>query len=227
MNDGAALMPLSIPPRPNRPHWYLITVELDAACVISRRLARLNPIAKPGSPIFELCILRERPDGVEHLPNQGTSAVSRTHGVRIASELCSRHSTEIGALAAQERLAAKLRREGAWVRNPQPQATRRVYVVLLRPEVAAEPSVVRVNPESNHAQPCLYVGETGLTEDARLEQHLSGIRASKWAERYGERLAPEFNSRAGEVMTRLATLRWERDLTRLLRKRGFTVLGGH
>src|SRR6266436_83108 len=43
------------------------------------------------------------------------------------------------------------------------EAHHNVYVVLLKPEVARYPKVLRQNPKRDPAKPCVYVGMTGLT----------------------------------------------------------------
>ena len=88
-----------------------------------------------------------------------------------------------------------------------------VYVVFLR------------DPKGD-GKAAYYVGMTGLTPDERFENHKAGKKAARIVKRCGERLVPRLSAhqnprpyaRAGEMEVILAES---------LRKRGFTVYGGH
>jgi hypothetical protein len=66
-----------------------------------------------------------------------------------------------------------------------------VYVVVLSNDVLYEPRFRRCNPDYDPTKPCVYVGMTGLTPDDRFDKHKAGIRANRFVQRYGLRLAPE------------------------------------
>jgi hypothetical protein len=66
-----------------------------------------------------------------------------------------------------------------------------VYVVLLSPEVLDEPRFRRCNPDYTGANPCVYVGMTGLSPDERFDKHKHGIKANRFVRLYGVRLMPE------------------------------------
>ena len=88
-----------------------------------------------------------------------------------------------------------------------------VYVVFLR------------NPKGD-GKAGYYVGMTGLTPEARLANHLGGIKAARVVTKYGVRLVPTLYEHLNP-MTYQDALRIEGELAESLRKRGFQVFGGH
>lgn len=107
--------------------------------------------------------------------------------------------------------------------------TRIVYVVELKPEACAD----KWSPckGTSCGRTPVYVGQTCHTAQDRLEQHLSGIRASRFVHRWGIRLRPGLAGSFGEMATSRASEAAERELARRVRKRGggkrFCVYGGH
>jgi predicted GIY-YIG superfamily endonuclease len=101
-----------------------------------------------------------------------------------------------------------------------------VYVVLLSPEAASHPKILKTNPNRDPAKPCVYVGMTGLKPHERLQNHKKGIKAARVVQRYGLKLLPElfecFNPMPFEAAAQM-----ERDLAEDLRKQGYTVTGGN
>ena len=65
-----------------------------------------------------------------------------------------------------------------------------VYVVELSERVWNEPSFRRANPHYQFAQPCVYVGMTGLEPDQRMDKHKAGIQSNRFVFTYGLRLLP-------------------------------------
>jgi len=66
-----------------------------------------------------------------------------------------------------------------------------VYVIELDKDVLYEPKFKKANPNYVTGKPCVYVGMTGLDPDRRFDQHKAGIKANKYAKKYGLRLMPE------------------------------------
>lgn len=66
-----------------------------------------------------------------------------------------------------------------------------VYIIELDKDVLYESKFKKANPEYVTGKPCVYVGMTGLDPDTRFDQHKAGIKANKYAKKYGLRLKPE------------------------------------
>jgi hypothetical protein len=94
-----------------------------------------------------------------------------------------------------------------------PKKRHAVYVVFLR------------NPKGD-GKAGYYVGMTGLTPEARLKNHLAGIKAARVVTKFGVRLVPTLYEHLNP-MTYADALRMEGELADSLRKRGFQVFGGH
>jgi predicted GIY-YIG superfamily endonuclease len=71
-----------------------------------------------------------------------------------------------------------------------------------------------------------YVGMTGLTPEERLANHKAGIKAARVVQKYGVRLVPTLYEHLNPMSYEDA-VGMETALADSLRKRGFTVFGGH
>jgi predicted GIY-YIG superfamily endonuclease len=71
-----------------------------------------------------------------------------------------------------------------------------------------------------------YVGMTGLTPEQRFQNHKQGIKSAGVVRRFGERLVPRLYAHLNPMPYSKA-LQMEAMLADSLRKRGFTVYGGH
>jgi hypothetical protein len=88
-----------------------------------------------------------------------------------------------------------------------------VYVVYLR------------NPRGD-GKAGYYVGMTGLSPEARFQNHKNGVKAARVVHKYGERLVPKLYAHLNPMPYKKA--QWmEVALADSLRKRGFVVFGGH
>src|SRR4051794_35681414 len=65
-----------------------------------------------------------------------------------------------------------------------------VYVVRLDPAVLKHRKFREKNPHHDLRKPCVYVGITHLTPEERFLQHKIGVKASRFAHRYGVDLMP-------------------------------------
>jgi predicted GIY-YIG superfamily endonuclease len=88
-----------------------------------------------------------------------------------------------------------------------------VYVVYLR------------NPKGD-GKAGYYVGMTGLSPEQRFQNHKDGIKASGVVRRCGVRLVPRLYAHLNPMPYEKAK-EIELFLADSLRKRGFTVYGGH
>ena len=71
----------------------------------------------------------------------------------------------------------------------QPDRNRSVYVVELDAEVLSKKPFAQANPQYEEGAPCVYVGMTALSPEARYAQHKAGLRASKYVRQYGLHLS--------------------------------------
>jgi predicted GIY-YIG superfamily endonuclease len=88
-----------------------------------------------------------------------------------------------------------------------------VYVVFLR------------DPKGD-GKAAYYVGMTGLTPEQRFDNHKAGVKAARIVRRCGERLVPRLYAHLNPMPFAKA-VEMEGILADSLRKRGFTVYGGH
>jgi predicted GIY-YIG superfamily endonuclease len=88
-----------------------------------------------------------------------------------------------------------------------------VYVVFLR------------NPRGD-GRAGYYVGMSGLSPEERFEKHKSGIKASRYVKKFGERLVPKLYAHLNPMSYREAA-KMEKQLAGELRGKGFVVFGGH
>ncbi len=100
-----------------------------------------------------------------------------------------------------------------------------VYVVELSPEVLEEARFRKANPEYDATKPCVYVGMTGLTPEARFARHKAGVKANRYVERYGLRLFPKLYAYANP-MPYDAACEMEVELAIGLREEGYGVWQG-
>ena len=188
----------------------------------------MNPLRDPGKPIVWIESLTSPP---EVLYKDGTFEISETsrvrnYGERIVPEYRTSHSRWWGVLSKREKLAAELR-EARWcVLNPDPKLTHSVYVVELDEAVKELPQVAKINPNADGSMTALYVGQTSLTPDKRLQQHLRGVHASTYVRRFGVRLALQHLRLANPMSERESFLE-ENGLAKTLRARGHAIVGGH
>jgi predicted GIY-YIG superfamily endonuclease len=71
-----------------------------------------------------------------------------------------------------------------------------------------------------------YVGMTGLTPERRFQNHKQGLKAARVVRRFGERLVPRLYAHLNP-MSYAKAVEMEVALADSLRKRGYTVFGGH
>ena len=65
-----------------------------------------------------------------------------------------------------------------------------VYVIELSRDVLNEPRFRKANARYRLGFPCVYVGMTGLSPDARFDKHKAGIQANRFVTKYGLHLLP-------------------------------------
>lgn len=97
-----------------------------------------------------------------------------------------------------------------------------VYDIELDKDVLYESKFKKANPEFETGKPCVYVGMTGLDPDSRFDQHKAGIKANKYAKKYGLRLMPEIYEKPNPMPYGNAQY-MEVDLAIRLQKLGYGV----
>jgi hypothetical protein len=97
-----------------------------------------------------------------------------------------------------------------------------VYVIELSSDVLYEPKFKKANPDYMQGKPCVYVGMTGHDPDTRFDQHKAGIKANKFAHKYGMRLMPEIYEKLNPMPYGDAQY-MEVDLAIRLREAGYGV----
>ena len=97
-----------------------------------------------------------------------------------------------------------------------------VYVVELDPRVLDSARFRRANPDRDLLKPCVYVGMTGMTPEARFARHKAGIQANPFVQRYGVRLLPKLYAYANP-MPYEAAREMEVELAIALRAEGYGV----
>ena len=124
-------------------------------------------------------------------------------------------------MSAKKPAPAKARKP----RKPKPYR-HYVYVIELARAVLYERKFQKANPDYNPERPCVYVGMTGLTPEQRFQNHKQGLKAAGVVRRFGERLVPRLYEHLNPMPYAKAK-DMESILAESLRKRGFTVYGGH
>ena len=129
----------------------------------------------------------------------------------------------------QSRIATKMREPpSVAVKKRKKRAPRHhysVYVVLLSKDVLHEAKFRRCNPGYDLAMPCVYVGMTGQSPDIRFDKHKAGLKANRYAKKYGIRLMPELYE-CYNPMPYGAALDMEIELGIYLREKGYGVWQG-
>lgn len=103
--------------------------------------------------------------------------------------------------------------------------THHVYVVELDAAVLQERKFRERNSGHRADRPCVYVGMTGLSPEARFANHKSGHKANRYVARYGLRLLPELYA-CFNPMPYAAAAEMEIDLAEELRQAGYAVWQG-
>lgn len=101
-----------------------------------------------------------------------------------------------------------------------------VYVVRLDNKIKQFDKVFEQNRTRDLEKPCVYVGMTGLKVVERFRNHKRGYKSSSWVHTYGIALMPPLYEHLNP-MTYKEAVKMEVELAEDLRRRGYTVLGGH
>ncbi len=100
-----------------------------------------------------------------------------------------------------------------------------VYVVELHPDVLYDRRFVAANPRFDRFLPCVYVGSTGLTPEARFANHKAGHKGNRYVRQHGLRLRPDLYACFNPMPYR-AALALEIELAQGFREQGWAVWQG-
>lgn len=98
-----------------------------------------------------------------------------------------------------------------------------VYAVILDDQVLKERKFANANTNHQIGMTCLYVGMTGLDPDTRFDKHKAGIKANRYVQKYGLRLAPEFVADIQQPLSYEDARYLEVDVALKLKAKGFAV----
>ena len=104
--------------------------------------------------------------------------------------------------------------------------TYNVYVIELSRDVLEHRKFVDANPYMRRDKPCVYVGSTYLTPEARYQQHLKGYRSNRYVREYAIELKPRLYTNWQGYETRKLAEAAEVKRAESLRKRGYAVWYG-
>lgn len=104
--------------------------------------------------------------------------------------------------------------------------TYNVYVIELSRDVLRHNKFVNANLYLRADKPCVYVGSTYLTPEARFQQHLDGYKADRFAREYGIQLLPQLYEDLQGFKTRAAAEEAEIERAESLRRQGYAVWYG-
>ena len=98
-----------------------------------------------------------------------------------------------------------------------------IYVIDLDKDVLSVKKFREMNPDYINDYPCVYIGQTAKSPDDRFDQHKAGIKANRYAKKYGLRLRYKLFEEYNPIATRKEAEYKEALLGEHLRKRGFAV----
>jgi hypothetical protein len=97
-----------------------------------------------------------------------------------------------------------------------------IYVIRLKRTVLDDGRFIERNPEYVAGKPCVYVGMTYLTCDARLEQHKAGIHSARIVKKFGKSCIHRLCRRTKPISRRHG-LKREAKLAASLKEKGWGV----
>ena len=103
---------------------------------------------------------------------------------------------------------------------PSRSRTERYYVYVIQLDDA-------VGERNDPRYPSVYVGQSIHPPRERFEQHKNGYRASRIVKKHGRWLRWRLFEKYNPLPSRQAAEDAERELASCLRKKGYTVYGGH
>ena len=101
-----------------------------------------------------------------------------------------------------------------------------VYVIELDRAVMHIRAFRERNPDARADKPCVYVGSTWLEPQKRFEQHNAGVKANRFARKFGVKLRERLMKHLQSSETRALARAAEKRCAERLRRRGYGVWWG-
>ena len=102
----------------------------------------------------------------------------------------------------------------------------RVYVIELDRAVMHIRAFRERNPDARVDKSCVYVGSTWLEPQKRFEQHKAGVKANRFAHKFGVKLRERLMKHLQSYQTRALAMAAEKRCAERLRRRGYGVWWG-
>ena len=210
---------------------YLYVVDLDPVVVDEHPevVERYNPGRSPSTPCVFVGYAVDPHPSIRFANgfDESRNSLTRRYGVDLRhDDDCTGNATSKRRILARvERCVTRLRGQGWTVLNEPPPRKHSVYVLELDPVAGETDKVRRANPAADPAMPTVYVGQTELTVEQRIERHLDGGRVANAAVYKHFRHALPGLYEHLNPMSELESLRKEVALGEELRKARYTVLG--
>ncbi len=208
--------------------YRVYVVALEPEVIGTRKFAEKNPGYRPGQPCYFVDVTDLAVDlrFDQHMHGIRDNAFVRMYGVALRPDFTADFPPspfDVG-VEQQAEVARSLRGEGCGVWAPVLDApeTSSVYVIRLEAAVLKNRRFCAANPGYVKGSPCVYVGATGLSPEARFANHKSGHKANWYAQKFGEGLMLELFDHLNP-MTHQRALATEIALADELRQEGFAV----
>jgi predicted GIY-YIG superfamily endonuclease len=208
--------------------YRVYVVALEPEVMSTRKFAQKNAGYRPGQPCYFVDVTDIGVDlrFDQHMHGIKDNAFVRMYGTGLRPDFTvDLPPSPFGVAVEQEaQFARGLREEGCGVWAPVLDApeTSNVYVIRLDEAVLNNRGFRAANPGYLKGSPCVYVGATALSPQARFANHKSGHKANWFAQTYGMALLPDIFAHLNP-MTRQRALATEIALAQELRQEGFAV----
>lgn len=106
-------------------------------------------------------------------------------------------------------------------RDTRSRPVRHIYVIKLSKGILKKRRFAQRNPNYDGKSACVYVGLTARTPEERFEQHMAGVKSSRFVKEFGKRLLPHLGKRTRKSHAK--ALKLEQELPERLREKGFGV----
>jgi hypothetical protein len=174
--------------------YCIYVVALEAEVMSTRKFVEKNPGYRPGQPCYFVDVT-DLPVDLrfdQHMLGIKDNAFVRMYGRALRPDFTVDFPPSPFGVAVEKEaeFAHSLRGEGCGVWAPVLDAPENsnVYVIWLDAAVLKNHRFRAANPGYVEGSPCVYVGATGTSPEARLANHKAGYKANYYARAYGKEL---------------------------------------